>query len=81
MAILNTGSGLETDAILSDLFFNLDHDDAKTYAYDGTGRKCFDDWDKSKMHAQALWFSECVRKLTGTHLSPAAILEDFYGRV
>ena len=66
------------NAHISDLFFNLDHSEAKITGPDGT----FQGWDKEKMVSQARWFRDAIDVIMFQEPpSVGAILDDFYGRV
>lgn len=65
-------------ASISDLFFNLDHDDAKITDRDGT----FQGWDTDKMRETARWFRDALDNIM--YADPPtvdAILSDFYARI
>jgi hypothetical protein len=64
-------------ADISDLFFNLDHDDAKVMV-DGK----FDHYDGTKMLEQATWFVGCIERIAYVYApSTDQLLMDFYGRL
>lgn len=66
------------DPWISDLFFNLDFEDAKLADKDGQ----FVGWDRTIMRDRARWFYAALEHLMfRTPPSPDAILADFYARV
>lgn len=61
---------------VSDLFFNLCHDNAQVMV-DGK----FDRYDGEKMREQAEWFIGCIERLAFPHApSVDQLLMDFFGR-
>jgi hypothetical protein len=66
-------------AYVSDLFFNLDHDDAKIY----DTKRQFLGWDREKMIERARWFRTALDHImeVGDPPTVEAILIDFYARV
>lgn len=72
---MNIATDINPD--ISDLFFNLDHDDAKIME-DGK----FVGWDDDKMRERATWFVGCIERFAYVYApSVEQVLEDFYGRV
>jgi len=65
------------NAFESDLFFNLDHDEAKVTDCKGQ----FERFDDDKLHAQAAWFCECLIGCGGRELKPSAVVADFLQRL
>jgi hypothetical protein len=64
-------------AYVSDLFFNLDHNDAKVTDEKGH----FTGWDTDKMRQQARWFRNALDHIMMVDPPTVdSILSDFYGR-
>ena len=69
---------LTASAYISDLFFNLDHSDAKIIDKNGQ----FQAWDTDKMRVQARWFRDAIEYIMYEDPpSVDTILSDFYARV
>lgn len=67
---------MRIDGHVSDLFFNLDHDDARLME---NGH--FVNFDDEKMLEQAEWFARSIGHIGGPVYQPAEIVADFYARV
>ncbi|NJM13178.1 MAG: hypothetical protein HC889_16095 [Synechococcaceae cyanobacterium SM1_2_3] len=64
------------DANVSDLFFNLDHDDCKLHGSKGE----FIGWNAHALYDQATWFCDTLGRL-GVKVDPGELIQDFHGRV
>lgn len=65
------------DATVSDLFFNLDHDEA--VIRDAKGN--FESYDEAKLHGLATWFATSINSIGGPYYTAEEIIADFYARV
>jgi hypothetical protein len=65
------------DGNASDLFFNLDFDDAIEHDQRGN----FEGFDGERMREKADWFVESLSRLGGPTIASDDLLADFYSRV
>jgi hypothetical protein len=67
---------MRVDCHVSDLFFNLDHDEARVVE-----KGHFVRFDDTKMLEQADWFTKSIEAIGGPITAPADLVADFHARL